>query len=83
MNGLSGKLREIRQDTKTENATGFALVVGRKERVNKWVADNFTFQSGSNSRFDHNSDGYRAGREVSLNAGVSGTNGGGPGLLEG
>ena len=81
--GLSGKLRKIRQDTKVENATGFALVVGRKEKVSKWVSSNFTFRSGSDSTYNHNSDGYQAGSKVSLSAGMTGTSGGGPGLLEG
>jgi len=68
--GLRTKLDEIRKDTEQENAEGFALVIGRKERVNDWVNQNYTFGSGSSSRYSHNGAGYSAGRRVSLSAGV-------------
>jgi len=74
VSGLSTKLYEIRKDTEVENAEGFALVVSRKERVNDWVNDTFTFRTGRNSTYSHNSNGYQAGRKVSLSAGV-GSNG--------
>ena len=68
--GLRTKLDEIRKDTEQENAEGFALVVGRKGRVNDWVNQNYTFGSGSSSHYSHCSSGYSAGRRVSLSAGV-------------
>ena len=70
VSGLSTKLAEIRKDTEQENAEGFALVIGRSKRVNDWVNQNYTFGSGSSSRYNHNDAGYSAGRRVSLSAGV-------------
>ena len=71
--GLRTKLDEIRKDTEKENAEGFALVIGRKQRVNDWVEENYTFGSGSSSSYYHNQDGYNAGRKVSLSTGVGGS----------
>jgi len=68
--GLSTKLEEIRKDTQAENAEGFALVRSRKQAVDEWVNENYSFRSGTNSNYGHNSAGYSAGRNVSLSAGV-------------
>lgn len=71
--GLRTKLDEIRKETKQENTEGFALVIGRKQRVNDWVNENYTFTNGSSSKYHHNAAGYSAGRRVSLSAGVGST----------
>ena len=68
--GLGSKLDEIRKDTQAENAEGFALVRSRKQAVDEWVKDNYSFRSGTSSSYGHNSDGYSAGRNVRLSAGV-------------
>ena len=68
--GLHSKLEEIRKDTKEENAEGFAIVRTRKQKVDDWVNENFSFRSGSTSNYGYNSAGYNAGRNVSLSAGV-------------
>ena len=75
VDGLWSKLDEIRVETKSDNAEGFALVLSRAKRVEDWVNENCGFGSGSNpSSYGHNQDGYDAGRNVSLSAGV-GSNG--------
>jgi hypothetical protein len=71
VDGLFSKLEEIRKGTQEENAEGFALVLGRKQRVDDWVNQNYTFTSGSSSHYNHNDAGYSAGRRVSLSAGMS------------
>jgi hypothetical protein len=71
VDGLFSKLKEIRKGTQEENAEGFALVVGRKQRVDDWVNQNYTFTSGSSSHYNHNDAGYTAGRKVSLSAGMT------------
>ena len=73
--GLNSKLEDIRKDTKAENAEGFALVINRKQKVDEWVKDNYSFRAGSSSRYSHNSAGYSAGRNVSLSAGVGSSGG--------
>ena len=70
--GLNSKLVDIRKDTQAENAEGFALVINRKQKVDEWVKDNYSFGSERSSSYTHNSDGYSAGRNVSLSAGVGG-----------
>jgi len=73
--GLRTKLEELRKDTQAENAEGFALVINRKQKVDEWVKDNYSFRSGSSSGYSHNSAGYSAGRNVSLSAGVGSSGG--------
>tara|TARA_R100000306_G_C4374725_1_gene141450 strand:+ start:1687 stop:2388 length:702 start_codon:yes stop_codon:yes gene_type:complete len=73
VDGLRTKLNEIRKGTQEENAEGFALVVGRKQRVDDWVNQNYTFTSGNSGHYSHNDAGYSAGRRVSLSAGMSGS----------
>ena len=68
--GLGTKLEEIRKDAQAENVEGFALVRSRKQKVDEWVNDNYSFRAGSSTRYSHNSAGYSAGRSVSLSAGV-------------
>jgi len=68
--GLRTKLEEIRKDTQAENAEGFALVRSRKQKVDEWVNENYSFRSGNSGSYSHNSAGYSAGRNVSLSAGV-------------
>ena len=68
--GLHTKLVEIRKDTQAENAEGFALVRSRKQAVDEWVEDNYSFRNGTATDYSHNSAGYSAGRNVSLSAGV-------------
>ena len=68
--GLHSKLDEIRKDTQAENAEGFALVRSRRQKVDEWVSDNYKFRSGTSTDYCHNSAGYKAGRNVSLSAGV-------------
>ena len=70
VSGLNTKLEEIRREAQAENVEGFALVHSRKKKVDDWVKDNFSFRAGSSSRYNHNSAGYSAGRNVSLSAGV-------------
>ena len=72
VSGLHQKLIGIRSDLKVENPTGTALVVTRKAQVDSWVDENYTFGKGSRSDYRHSSAGYRAGRNVSLSAGVGG-----------
>ena len=71
--GLWSKLAEIRKDTKAENAEGFALVVSRKQRVDDWVNEQYTFGKGRHTQYNHNSEGYSAGRKLNLTAGVGST----------
>jgi hypothetical protein len=73
--GLDTKLEEIRKDAQAENVEGFALVRSRKQKVDEWVNENYSFRSGSNGSYNYNSDGYSAGRNVSLSAGVGSSGG--------
>ena len=73
--GLNSKLMEIRKDTQAENAEGFALVRSRKQKVDEWVNENYSFRSGTSSGYGHSSDGYKAGRNVKLSAGVGSSGG--------
>ena len=68
--GLNSKLKDIRRDTQSENAEGFALVRSRKQKVDEWVKDNYSFRAGTSTNYGYNSAGYSAGRNVRLNAGV-------------
>lgn len=72
VSGLSAKLREIRVGTKDDNPDGFALVVTRKSKVNEWVKT-FNLRNGRSSTYGFNQSGYAAGQNVSLNAGVDGS----------
>ena len=70
--GLRAKLREMKKTEPEENPEGFALMVSRKNQVDKWVADNYTFGTAKAKRANHSSAGYKAGQRVRLNKGVSG-----------
>jgi hypothetical protein len=71
--GLAEKLRAIRRDTQAENTTGFALVLSRKQKVDNWVDETYTFGNAKAvAEYRHNSAGYSAGRDVNLAAGISG-----------
>ena len=71
--GLSEKLRTIRQDEQAENTTGFALVLSRKQKVDNWVDETFTFGNAkAAAEYRHNAAGYSAGRDVNLSAGIEG-----------
>lgn len=70
--GLSSKLRAIRADVAREESEGSALVRCRGEKVDRWVADNFTFGRARRVSYRHSPAGWQAGRKVSLNAGVKG-----------
>tara|TARA_R110002020_G_scaffold58351_1_gene159902 strand:- start:408 stop:1172 length:765 start_codon:yes stop_codon:yes gene_type:complete len=75
LDGLRDKLRRIRQDTKNEvGATSYALVRNRKEKVDSWVDDTYTFgKCSSSASYAHNGDGYDAGKNISLHAGIKGS----------
>jgi hypothetical protein len=70
--GLRSKLREMKKTEPVENPEGFALMVNRKNQVDKWVADNYTFGTAKHKSASHSSAGYQAGQRVRLNKGVSG-----------
>ena len=71
--GLAEKLQAIRRDTQEENTTGFALVLSRKQMVDNWVDETFTFgRAAASTSYRHNAAGYSAGRDVNLSAGISG-----------
>lgn len=74
--GLRTKFHDLKKTEKTEDPGGFALMLNRKSAVNQWVADNFSFGSSKNwgGSAGYSSAGYTAGRNVRLNAGVSGGN---------
>jgi hypothetical protein len=73
VDGLSTKLRAIRRDTQEENTTGFALVLSRKQKVDNWVDETFTFGNAkAAAEYRHNAAGYSAGRNVNLAAGIEG-----------
>ena len=55
-----------------ENPEGFALMVNRKNQVDKWVSDNYSFGTAKTKRANHSDAGYKAGQRVRLNKGVSG-----------
>ena len=69
--GLRSKLREMKAVEPEENPEGFALMVSRKNTVDKWVADNYSFGTANVKRASHSSAGYQAGQRVRLNKGVS------------
>ena len=72
VHGLWSKLCAIQEETKQENAEGFALVTNRANKVSDWMHDQYgSFRSGRVSSYRHNNSGYQAGRNVSLSAGVS------------
>jgi len=73
VDGLGTKLRAIRRDTQAENTTGFALVISRKQKVDNWVDETFTFgRAKASASYRHNAAGYSAGRNVNLAAGIEG-----------
>mgnify|MGYP003144901450 CR=1 FL=1 len=74
--GLRSKFRELKRTEQNEDPTGFALMVNRKNAVNRWVESNFSFGSagsGWGGNASHSRAGWNAGREIRLNAGVSGS----------
>jgi len=65
--GLSAKLYEIRKDVQSENSAGTALVLSRGDAVQRHL-DAKNFKRGNTGRSAHCSDGYAAGRALSLAA---------------
>lgn len=73
LDGLADKLRRIRQDTKAEVGASYALVRNRKEKVSEYY-DTFTFGvAKASGYYAHNADGYNAGKNISLHAGIKGS----------
>lgn len=73
--GLRSKLREMKKTEPEENPEGFALMVSRKNQVDKWVSDNYSFgKAATRKGANHSNAGYQAGQRVRLNKGVSGAN---------
>lgn len=70
--GLGTKLREIRDDTRAENAEGFSLVRTRLTEVDAWVEENTNLRTVRDAGHRYNQDGYEAGRDINLAAGVEG-----------
>ena len=71
--GLQTKLVDMRgQEKKEQTEETYALVIGRFRKVEDWVDSTFTFGAGrAHSDYDHNTDGYEAGKSVDIRAGVS------------
>lgn len=73
VHGLSTKLVDMRGQEKEEQGEAtYALVIGRFRKVENWVDSNFTFGTGrAYSDYNHNADGYEAGKNVDIRAGVT------------
>jgi hypothetical protein len=70
--GLAGKLVKIRAAEAVANKAGTALVISRGDQVERWMNETQVFKKGRAVDYHHNIDGFQAGREVDLTAGVTG-----------
>jgi len=71
--GLYARLAEIRSDARADEPEGYALVCSRAMNVSRWVDDKYgKFQSGRSHAHGHSQEGYIAGRNVNLSAGLKG-----------
>lgn len=75
--GLRIKFAELKRDERVADPTGFALMTSRKNTVDQWFRDTFSFgKSGGawGGSANYSREGYSAGRNVRLNAGVTSNN---------
>ena len=73
--GLRMKLQDIRDEVEEEvGEQSYALVKSRYKEVETWVEETFTFRTGRTPRRNNrpNEAGFRAGKNISLNAGLTG-----------
>ena len=69
---FTGTRPELFKYIRSKTRTHEQLTEINVKQGDEWVKDNYSFRSGSSARYSHNSDGYSAGRNVSLSAGVGG-----------
>lgn len=70
VSGVSYKLGQIKRASESEDQQGTALVLSRARQVEDWVATQIRLYSRSAAGYRPNQDGFNAGKNVRLSAGV-------------
>jgi Protein of unknown function (DUF2786) len=68
--GVAEKFRQIKSQDGVSDSSGTALVLARSKQVDAWVRENMNVVSAASKAVTLNSQGYNAGKNVRLSAGI-------------